>query len=54
MIEPKVKQARMKMEVMFARDNSTTLPRGHSLFKIQITRQIRNLEAKKLLSLVKP
>ena len=38
MIEPKVKQARMKMEVKFARDSSTTLPRVDPLFKILITR----------------
>ena len=37
MIEPKLKQARMKMEVRFARDSSTTLPRVDPLFKIQIT-----------------
>ena len=37
MIEPKVKQARMKMEVKFARDSSTTLPRVDPLFKVQIT-----------------
>ena len=37
MIEPKVKQARMKMEVKFARDSSITLPRVDPLFTIQIT-----------------
>ena len=33
----KEKQARMKKELQFARDSSTTLPRVDSLFKIQVT-----------------
>ena len=35
-IPEKEKQARMKKEVQFARDSSTTLPRVDSLFKIQV------------------
>ena len=34
---PKVKQIRMKKEVQFARDSSTTLPRVDPLFKIQVS-----------------
>ena len=36
-IPEKEKQARMKKEVQFARDSSTTLPRVDSLFKIQVS-----------------
>ena len=36
-LDPKVKQARLKKEVQFARDSSTTLPRVDPLFKIQVT-----------------
>ena len=36
-MEDKVKQARMKREMQFARDSSTTLPRVDPLFKIQVT-----------------
>ncbi|KAL5500287.1 hypothetical protein EMCRGX_G011821 [Ephydatia muelleri] len=36
-VDPKVKQARMKKEVKFARDSSTTLSRVDPLFKIQVT-----------------
>ena len=36
-VPEKDKQARMKKELQFARDSSTTLPRVDSLFKIQVT-----------------
>jgi hypothetical protein len=36
-MDPKVKQRRMKMELQFARDSSTLLPKVDPLFKIQIT-----------------
>jgi hypothetical protein len=36
-VDPKVKQIRLKKEVQFARNSSTTLPRVDSLFKIQVT-----------------
>ena len=36
-VPEKEKQARMKKELQFARDSSTTLPRVDSLFKIQVT-----------------
>ena len=36
-VDPKQKQIRMKREVQFARDSSTTLPRVDPLFKIQVT-----------------
>ena len=52
MIEPKVKQARMKMEVKFARDSSTTLPRVDPLFKILITRANKKRRDKLPLSLI--
>ena len=35
-IPAKEKQARMKKEVQFAQDSSTTLPRVDPLFKIQV------------------
>ena len=35
-IPEKEKQARMKKEIQFARDSSTTLPKVDSLFKIQV------------------
>ena len=35
-ISPEVKKQRMKMEVQFARDSSTTLPKVDPLFKIQV------------------
>ena len=36
-IPVKVKQARLKKEMQFARDSSTTLPRVDPLFNIQVT-----------------
>ena len=35
-ISEKEKQARLKKEMKFARDSSTTLPKVDSLFKIQV------------------
>ena len=35
----KVKQGRMKKEIQFARDSSTTLPRVDALFKIQVSKR---------------
>ena len=34
----KLKQSRMKMEIKFARESSTTLPRVDPLFRIQVSR----------------
>ena len=36
-VDTKEKQKRMKKEVQFARDSSTTLPRVSPIFKIQVT-----------------
>ena len=36
-IDEESKQKRLKLEVKFARDSSTTLPKVDKLFKIQIT-----------------
>ena len=36
-VDPKVKQIRLKKEVQFARNSSTTLPRVDPMFKVQVT-----------------
>ena len=36
-IPDKVKQGRLKLEVQFARESSTTLPSVDSIFKLQVT-----------------
>ena len=37
-INEKVKNSRMKKEIQFARDSSTTLPKSDALFRIQVTK----------------
>ena len=46
MINDKDKQKRMKKEIQFARDSSTTLPKVSPLFKIWINMSDKNSEIK--------
>ena len=41
-MSPKEKQVRMKKEVKFARDSSTTLPRVDPIFKIQVQEKLNS------------
>ena len=53
LVDLKIKQKRLKKEIQFARDSSTTLPKVSPIFKIQVTGSDKKEETKLLSNLRK-